>query len=562
MHLHQATRLLLLPLLIPILPFLPIPTIAHPQPQPQPQPLLSPLLSSSPPLLHLPSRTPFGYAHHVTGGGLPPPANSTYIVSSMPELRAVLQLATPRTVYVNGTIRGSQISTDLNGSCAYYISTSGVPSFDFALYLRSLNATYTSAVRAAAAAGLPFEGYANATAYLDLLSHQNGWRAAAQNAQKKWESIDAQGNLTLIGLSDDDGSDGAAAALDGVSLVFNSRSNVIVRNLRLSPPRDCFPAPETWPSTWNARYDAVSLVSTTGVWMDGNVFEDSLTTGAPVAPEDLGLWGWQVDRYDGLFDVEDGSDDITFSHNVVANHHKSLLWGGGEKEAERDLGRMRFTVFGNRFVNSSSRNPLMRFGTFYIVGNVFENYENREPLYEYVDGEEDQVDRGLIGRRGEVGINGLLGRRDDEVYMPDFQYHMGIYNLSSVLVSGNYFAQTGVYPDDKTRLFTFSNLATPESPATFCSPPDLSAVDAEAYPQLANFIEPQSALNGQLLNLTSNVFQTYGYYISEKDDSVAGGLVDNCAKFEGQKMPLSFGTADEVYEYVLQNAGQVGRNGS
>lgn len=105
-------------------------------------------------------------------------------------------------------------------------------------------------------------------------------------------------------------------------------------------------------------------MSTTTAWLDGNTFEDS-AAGA-VAPDDIGLWGWQVDRYDGLFDVEDGSDSVTFSHNVVANHHKSLLWGGGEKEAGRDIGKMRFTVFGNRFVNSLSRNPLMRFGTFML----------------------------------------------------------------------------------------------------------------------------------------------------------------------------------------------------
>lgn len=199
-----------------------------------------------------------------------------------------------------------------------------------------------------------------------------------------------------------------------MSLVFNGRSNIIIRNLRISSPRDCFPAPETYPDSWNARYDAISFVTTTTAWLDGNVLADG-ESGA-VAPDDF-IWGWQVDRYDGLFDVEDGSDNITFSHNVVANHHKSLLWGGGEKEGERDLGKMRFTVFGNHFANSSSRNPLMRFGTFYIANNVFSNYANKPPLYSAGDG---------LARDEERSVS---EDEDDAPYLPDFQYNLGIYNL-------------------------------------------------------------------------------------------------------------------------------------
>lgn len=220
--------------------------------------------------------------------------------------------------------------------------------------------------------------------------------------QKSWESINVQGNLTLVGWD-------SGAYLNGVSLVFNVQSNVIVRNLRMSPPRDCFPAPETYPSSWNARYDAISVVTSNLMWFDGNILEDGPSA---VAPEDF-IWGWKVDRYDGLLDVEDGSDNITFSHNIVANHHKSLLWGGGEKEGPRDIGKMRFTVFGNHFVNSMSRNPLMRFGTFYIVNNLFSNYNNQAPIFEYDNSTSESAS---------------LVRRND-TYTPDFQYDLGIYNM-------------------------------------------------------------------------------------------------------------------------------------
>ncbi|KAI0103832.1 polysaccharide lyase family 1 protein [Nemania sp. FL0031] len=484
----------------------------------------------------LPDREPFGFGAAATGGGVPI-ENNTYVVDNMMDLRTVLKMNTPRTVYVQGEILGSQINETFAGDCQYYIDSSNVPAFNFTLYIMSLNATYTDAVKAAVAANQTFEGR-NATEYLVLLNHQNGWRGTAQNVQKSWESIDAQGNLTLIGMD-------STAYLHGVSLVFNSRSNIIIRNLRLSSPRDCFPAPETYPLSWNARYDAVSFVTTTNAWVDGNTFADSLA--GPVAPDPF-LWGWQVDRYDGLFDVEDGSDAITFSHNVVANHHKSLLWGGGEKEGPRDLGKMHFTVFGNRFANSSSRNPLMRFGTFYIANNVFSNYANRPPLY-----------------ASEVGIShsrvGPVGRdvSDDEAetpYLPDFEYNLGIYNLSSVLVSGNYFDQTGQYPSDSTRIFTFQNLGSPAGPAAFCSPPDLPPSSVAS--RLAPLAQPPSALNGATINLTSSVFAAFAYHLGAKTDSIAGGLIEDCVKFDAQVMPRSFGTVDDVFAYVTENAGQGG----
>lgn len=333
--------------------------------------------------------------------------------------------------------------------------------------------------------------------------------------------------MTLIGWDSD-------AYLNGVSLNFNGQSNIIIRNLRISPPRDCFPSPETYPSSWNARYDAISFVTTTNAWLDGNILEDGPEAAAP----EPFLWGWLVDRYDGLFDVEDGSDNITFSHNIIANHHKSLLWGGGEKEGPRDIGKMKFTVFGNHFVNSMSRNPLVRFGTVYIANNVFSNYNNKAPLY----------------------INTTTAAQKRAEYAPDFQYNVGLYNMSSVLMSGNYFDQTGQFPDDESRVFTFSNLATPENPATLCSPPDLPAEEIAALPGLEGLAAPASQLNGRDVNLAQNVADKFSYYLTTKTDSVEGGLVQSCAKFGGQAMPRSFESGADVLSYVSENAGQLGRN--
>lgn len=325
-----------------------------------------------------------------------------------------------------------------------------------------------------------------------------------------------------------------------MGLLFSSQNNIVIRNLRISPPRDCFPAPEEYPDSWNARYDAISFVNTTNAWLDGNILEDGPE---PVAPEPF-LWGWEVDRYDGLFDVEDGSDNITFSHNIVANHHKGLLWGGGEKEGEQDIGKMKFTVFGNHFVNSMSRNPLMRFGTFYIVNNVFSNYNNKDPVF--------------------AKTNATLSKReaitDRDTYTPSFLYNLGVYNMSNVLVSGNYFDQTGTYANDETRIFSFSDLETPDTPARLCSPADLSAAGLATYPELDTLGQLRSQLNGKDVNLTQDALELFAYHLTQDEGFVEGGFVQDCDGFTDQSVPQAFASGDEVFAYVTDNAGQVGQS--
>ncbi|KAB2580595.1 putative pectate lyase A [Lasiodiplodia theobromae] len=489
------------------------------------------------PAPELPDRKPFGFGAAATGGGTPTP-NNTYLVDNMPDLRTVLKMETPRTVYVKGEINGNEINETTTGDCQFYIDDSNNPKFNFTLYIMGMNDTYTDQIKAAADAGQQFDGQ-NATELLDLITRQNGWRSQVQNVQKSYESIDAAGNLTLIGWD-------SSAYLHGVNLNFNTRSNIIMRNIRISSPRDCFPSPETYPSSWNARYDAVSMVSSHTVWFDGNVFEDGPTA---VAPDDF-LWGWKVDRYDGLFDAEDGTDDVTFSHNIVANHHKSLLWGGGEKEGPRDLGKMHFTVFGNHFSNSMSRNPLMRFGTFYIVGNLFENYAEQEPLFDD-DSVSSSSSSNTTTASGSAAAN--------ETYKPNFQYNMGIYNASTVLAAANAFVQSGTYgAQDSSRIFSFSDLSTPNLPATLCSPADVSSGNSSSLDGL----KIKSTFNGAPIDLQRNAENTWAYVRGKDDDGefVEGGFVTGCEGFEAQEVPVAFGAdGAEVEAYVRKNAGQVGR---
>lgn len=119
----------------------------------------------------LPDRAPFGFGAAATGGGVAH-ENNTYVVNNMMDLRTVLKMTEPRTVYVSGAIAGNQINESFAGTCQFYIDSSGVPGFNFTLYLMALNATYTDSVKAAIAADELFEGR-NATEYLELLNHQN-----------------------------------------------------------------------------------------------------------------------------------------------------------------------------------------------------------------------------------------------------------------------------------------------------------------------------------------------------------------------------------------------------
>lgn len=119
----------------------------------------------------LPDRKPFGFASQVTGGGTPTP-NNTYVVDNMMDFRTAMELTTPRTIYVKGELKGSEINETTTGDCQFYIDSSRVPEFNFTLYVMALNSTYTDAVKAAEAAGEEFEGR-NATEYLNLLTRQN-----------------------------------------------------------------------------------------------------------------------------------------------------------------------------------------------------------------------------------------------------------------------------------------------------------------------------------------------------------------------------------------------------
>ncbi|KAI9049851.1 hypothetical protein LZ554_006001 [Drepanopeziza brunnea f. sp. 'monogermtubi'] len=451
------------------------------------------------------NRSPFSYGSLATGGSADPSA--VFLVDNMPDLRTALEMDSPRTVYVKGNITGHEITSGTYADCQWFIENCPTKQFNFTRYVMSLNESYMDSVKLESENGGKVEGM-DATEYLELLKKMNGWRPRAQNGQKDWVSISVKSDLTLIGLDEN-------AYLNGVSLIFNLADNVIIRNLQLSPPKDCFPAPEDLTS-WNARYDALSLVTSTNFWIDGNTLFDGPN---PTGPDPF-IWDSKVDRYDGLMDAEDGSDNITFSHNIVGEHSKSLLLGGGLAERERSLGKMRFMFFGNWFSNSGSRNPLMRFGTFYVLNNLF-THEGASAA----------------------------------PYRSEFQYNLGVYTESNVVVGGNVFQNAVEGPE--TGIFKYNTLLNATTPARLCIP--ASETD---LPEGLQGLGGPSSLNGVEVDLKEDATATFERALADPENVVEGGLEISCAGFSPQDVPVSFSTPEEVEAYVRKEAGQMTGGGS
>lgn len=128
-------------------------------------------------------------------------------------------------------------------------------------------------------------------------------------------------------------------------LFVRDQRNVIIRGLRLSFPR--------------APNDCVEIQRSTNVWVDHNELFSDLNNGAGF--------------YDGLIDINHGSDFVTVSWNRFHNHFRVSLIGHSDNNVDVDRGRLRVTLHHNYFLNVGSRLPSLRFGTAHIFNNLYEN---------------------------------------------------------------------------------------------------------------------------------------------------------------------------------------------
>jgi pectate lyase len=147
--------------------------------------------------------------------------------------------------------------------------------------------------------------------------------------------VDIGSNTTVLGA-------GSSSGFTGGGLRLKKVTNVVVRNLNISKPLK--PA------------DGITVQASTKVWIDHNSFSSDRDHGK--------------DYYDGLLDINHGSDYVTVSWNTFKDHYKGSLVGHSDNNASEDTGHLRVTYHHNWFNNVNSRIPSLRFGT----GHFYDNY--------------------------------------------------------------------------------------------------------------------------------------------------------------------------------------------
>ncbi|MFI8324221.1 polysaccharide lyase family 1 protein [Streptomyces sp. NPDC085529] len=287
-----------------------------------------------------------GWASAGTGttGGAAADASRVFTVTTWAGLRAALAVpgTEPRIVKVVGTLDA------VEAGCAAFEA----PGYDFQRYL----ADYDPAVW----------GYED-----EVSGPQEELRAASATAQGQAVKVKVPANTTLVGVGRD-------ATILGGSLQVTGVDNVVVRNLRLESPLDCFPQ---WDPTdgatgaWNSEYDSLVVYGSTHVWIDHNTFTDGRHPDSSL-PE---YYGEVYQQHDGELDVVRGADLVTVSWNVFTDHDKTLMIGNSDSAGATDRGKLRVTLHHNLFDDVVERAPRVRFGQVDAYNNHF-----RVPDTDYV----------------------------------------------------------------------------------------------------------------------------------------------------------------------------------
>ncbi|WP_437091879.1 pectate lyase family protein [Streptomyces sp. enrichment culture] len=285
-----------------------------------------------------------GWASYGTGttGGAAADAEHVYTVTNWAEFKAALADggSAPRIIKVKGTIDA------VSEGCEAFAA----PGYDFDAYL---------------------EKYAPETWGLeeDLSAEPDdspeGLRRASAANQDAAIKANIPANTTIIGV-------GRNAGIKGASLQIRGVDNVIVRNLTLESPVDCFPQ---WDPTdgskgnWNSEYDTAVVYGSTHVWLDHNTFTD----GEHPDSEAPTYFGMLYQQHDGELDIVRGADYVTASWNVFTEHDKTILIGNSDSEstAVGDRGKLKATFHHNLFSNLVERAPRVRFGQVDVYNNHF-----------------------------------------------------------------------------------------------------------------------------------------------------------------------------------------------
>lgn len=294
---------------------------------------------ATPPRDVLPAHDGWASADGGTTGGAGADAAHTYTVTTWDQLRSALAAdpGAPRIVKIKGTLDATA------AGCA----TFEAEGYDFARYL----ADYDPAVWGR---DTPVSG------------EQEDLRAASQQNQAAAVKALVPADTTIIGV-------GKHAGIKGGSLQIQNVDNVVVRDLTVESPLDCFPQ---WDPTdgatgaWNSEYDSMVVTGSTHVWLDHNTFTDGDHPDSTLPR----YYGEVYQQHDGELDIVRGADLVTASWNVFTDHDKTLMIGNSDSAGATDRGKLRVTLHHNLFRDVIERAPRVRFGkvdaynNHYVVG--------------------------------------------------------------------------------------------------------------------------------------------------------------------------------------------------
>lgn len=280
-----------------------------------------------------------------TDGGAGASPESTYVVSSRAELLTAFdnggERTAPKIIYVDGTIHGNE-----SPDGALLGPQDMAPGYDVQKYLSCFGD----------------EGWSDQT--YEYCGDQRRLRQTGSNVLKRQIELSIPSNTTIVGIGED-------AGFEQSTLMLHLAHDVVLRNLTVEAPVDDFSSWDPWDGdegSWNARFDAVSSVTSTNIWLDHVTLTDGahLDRDAPIGPN-----GSPMNRHDGLFDIKDGTDFVTMTNSIVTNHDKSMLFGSGDDNADTDEGALRVSLIGNYFDGTQQRAPRVRFGDVHVLNNYF-----------------------------------------------------------------------------------------------------------------------------------------------------------------------------------------------
>lgn len=320
-------------------------------------------------------------------GGATATASNVYVVKNRKELKAALAnqnsptfasapasaLLEPKLIYIVGTIHGDELEQGGTADADYYRTSPNANHYDFNTYLKFFDTAYKADLTSKANAG-----DTAAAAELALVNEQPAAaRTTFSNNQKAQIQFQVPPNTSLLGVGTDAKLVDGYLSLNTYSPTFGKtlRSNIIIANIEFQAPQDLAPAwdpSDTATGAWNARYDAVSIVTSRAIWIDHCTFSDGVHEDSA---EPSPFSGKHVQRHDGLLDIEDGADAITISYSVFRRHDKTMLIGstesGDQGQENYEKGRERITLYANLWEDSTQRAPLARWGSFHVVNNLY-----------------------------------------------------------------------------------------------------------------------------------------------------------------------------------------------